>query len=92
MTFAGATRSDDTPSVIEAAAGREEDTMLNWNEYNMKQEQYKDMQRAAMQRQLLREAQSNRRQQRLALRARLLRRLGRSMANMGARLEARYSN
>jgi hypothetical protein len=65
--------------------------MLNWNDYNMKAEQYNDMRRAAAKRQLLREARAQR-QQRLALRARLLRFLGRSLVTWGGHLEERYSS
>lgn len=66
--------------------------MLNWIDYNMKQEQYKDMQRAAMQQLLLRAAYPQQQRQRRMWQACLLRRLGRMMIAWGGRLEARYSS
>ncbi len=65
--------------------------MLSWNDYEVKQEQYKDMQRAADQRRLLHEAQAHQ-QRRQAWQSRMLRWLGRSMMHVGARLEQRYSS
>ena len=64
--------------------------MLNWIDYNVKQEQYKDMQRVAMQHELLHAAHVQQRQPRI-WQARVMRWLGRSMVAWGGRLEARYS-
>ncbi len=65
--------------------------MLSWIDYDVKQEQYKDMQRAAMQRALLQAAYPQQPQRRM-WQARLLRQLGRMMVAWGGRLEARYSS
>ncbi len=66
--------------------------MLNWNDYNVKCEQYADMRRAAAKKELVREARALRQRRRMVVWAWVGRRLGRSMVVWGARLEARYSN
>lgn len=72
--------------------------MLNWNDYDMKCEQYADMRRAAdkWRERRAERAQwhkgSAKRQRRVMMWAWFGRRLGRTLVRWGTRLETRYGN